>query len=61
VLKLSIDDRAFGARLGLGDIAELDRPVCMGFQMACVCSECIAREEMEPREPAKQFPWEEVA
>lgn len=52
---LGVSARLLGLHLGLGD---LNRPeVCHGYQNACQCSHCLARENPVIVERVRQ-PWE---
>lgn len=41
---LSLDDRALGWHLGLGDLGDIS-PVCFGYRNGCGCERCEARQE----------------
>lgn len=55
---LSFSDRVLGLHLGLGDLQLC--PPCHGYANACICIDCMAREQLPKPAPAPQ-PWERVA
>lgn len=60
-MELDWSARALGIKLGLGDLGNTDSP-CHGFQNACVCCECVEREQapLTASMPVRQ-PWETAA
>lgn len=51
--KFGIPTVALSMRLGLGRALELDvEPVCMGFQNACKCAGCHARQDRDRKRRA---------
>jgi hypothetical protein len=59
LIRLSWSARELGLRLGLGDLQ--DSEICHGYANACVCSECVEREDGPKRVERLRQPWESAA